>query len=104
MNLRKNDTVLVLVGKDKGKRGRIFRVDPSGQAALVEGINTIRRSMRPKPNVRQAGIIQREAPINISNLKLICPSCDKPSRVLIQRGTEKGRKTRICKACQSVIE
>ena len=104
MNLRKNDTVLVLVGKDKGKRGRIFRVDPSDQVALVEGVNTVKRHMRPKPNVRQAGIIQREAPINISNLKLVCPSCDRPSRVLIQRGPEKGQKTRICKACQSVIE
>jgi len=104
MNLRKNDTVLVRVGKDKGKRGRIFRLLPSEGLALVEGLNLVKRHMRPKPNVRQAGIIEREAPIQLPNLKLVCPSCDKPTKAMVQRGPEPGQKTRVCKLCQAVIE
>lgn len=105
MNIRKNDTVAVLVGKDKGKRGRIFRIEPSDGLAHVEGVNMVKRHMQPKPNVRQAGIIDREAPIHISNLKLVCPSCDKPTKALVRRaGAEGKEKTRVCKLCQAVIE
>ncbi|MFQ5933079.1 MAG: 50S ribosomal protein L24 [Dehalococcoidia bacterium] len=104
MNLKKNDTVLVRVGKDRGKRGRIYRVHRSEDLAIVEGINMVKRHMRPKPNVRQAGIIDREAPIQLSNLQLVCSSCDRPTKALIRRDPENNAKTRVCKLCQAVIE
>ncbi len=134
MNIHKNDTVVVRAGRDKGKRGRIFRILPNEGLAYVEGINIVKRHMRPKPNVRQAGIIQREAPIQLSNLALMCPSCNKPTKAHVQRGSEhvqkassqisdsglvvgpddqinrtdipqgNRKKTRICKLCQAVIE
>ncbi|MEE9199371.1 MAG: 50S ribosomal protein L24 [Dehalococcoidia bacterium] len=104
MRLRKNDTVVVRAGRDRGKRGRIFRIHPDDGVAFVEGINRVKRHMRPKPNVRQAGIIEREAPIYLSNLTLVCPSCEKPTKALIQRGPEKGERSRACKVCQAVIE
>ena len=105
MNIRKNDMVAVIAGKDKGKRGRIFRIQPADDSVHVEGVNMVKRHMQPKPNVRQAGIIDREAPIHISNLKLVCPLCDKPTKALIRRAGATGKeKTRICKLCQAVIE
>lgn len=134
MNIHKNDTVVVRVGKDKGKSGRIFRILPNEGLAYVEGINMVKRHMRPKPNVRQAGIIQREAPMRLSNLTLMCPSCNKPTKAQVKRGSEHPQKpsspisdsglvvspddqinrtaihqgnrnkTRICKLCQAVIE
>ena len=106
MKLRRNDSVVVRTGKDKGKRGKIFRIHPSEGLAYVEGINMVKRHMRPKPGVRQAGIINREAPINLSNLVLLCPSCNKPTRPELQRGLkEKNKPTpRTCKLCQAEIE
>ncbi|MCH7996991.1 MAG: 50S ribosomal protein L24 [Chloroflexi bacterium] len=113
VKIRRNDTVLVQAGKDKGKRGRILRIKPSDGTAWVQGINMVKKAMRPKPNVRQAGIIEREAPINLSNLRLVCPSCDRPTRALLgpdpQPGAEaqpgaRSRKTRVCKLCQEIIE
>ena len=105
--------MLVQAGKDKGKRGRILRIKPSDGTAWVQGINMVKKAMRPKPNVRQAGIIEREAPINLSNLRLVCPSCDRPTKALLgpapQPGAEaqpeaRPRKTRVCKLCQAIIE
>ena len=104
MRLTKNDTVVVRMGKDRGKRGAIFRIDLADGVAYVEGINIVKRHIRPKPNVRQAGIIEREAPIHLSNLTLVCSMCDKPTKPLIKRGPEKGKKSRFCKLCQTVIE
>lgn len=113
VKIRRNDTVLVQAGKDKGKRGRILRLKPSDGTAWVQGINMVKKAMRPKPNVRQTGIIEREAPIDLSNLRLVCPSCDRPTRALLgpdpQPGAEaqtgaRSRKTRVCKLCQAIIE
>ena len=113
VKIRRNDTVLVQAGKDKGKRGRILRIKPSDGTAWVQGLNMVKKAMRPKPGVRQAGIIEREAPIDLSNLRLVCPSCDRPTRALLGSGPQPGaevqpgtrsRKTRICKLCQAIIE
>ena len=109
MRIRKNDTVQVLAGKDKGKRGRIFRLKPHDGVAWVEGINVTKKAMKPKPNVKQAGIIDIELPIQISNIKLVCPSCNKPTKVLLKKNSDEVLDAtkgipRVCKLCQTPIQ
>ncbi len=99
VNVKKNDQVLVMTGKDRGARGRVLRVLASEGKAIVERVNMIKRHTRPNPNKGiQGGILEREAPIQISNLKVICPECGKPSR-LGRRRLEDGRGVRVCKNC-----
>jgi large subunit ribosomal protein L24 len=99
VNVKKNDQVLVTTGKDRGARGRVLRVLASEGKAVVERVNMIKRHTRPNPNKGvQGGILEREAPIQISNLKVICPECGKPSRMGRQR-LEDGRGVRVCKNC-----
>ena len=99
MNVKKNDQVLVTTGKDRGARGRVLRVLASVGKAIVERVNMIKRHTRPNPNKGiQGGILEREAPIQIANLKVICPECGKPSRLGRQR-LDDGRGVRVCKNC-----
>jgi large subunit ribosomal protein L24 len=99
VNVKKNDQVLVTTGKDRGASGRVLRVLASEGKAIVERVNMIKRHTRPNPNKGvQGGILEREAPIQISNLKVICPECGKPSRMGRQR-LEDGRGVRVCKNC-----
>ena len=99
VNVKKNDQVLVTTGKDRGARGRVLRVLASDGKAIVERVNMIKRHTRPNPNKGvQGGILEREAPIQISNLKVICPECGKPSRMGRQR-LDDGRGVRVCKNC-----
>lgn len=82
LKIKKNDEVLVIAGKDKGARGRVLRVVPATGKALVEGVNVIKRHTRADPNQQsQGGIVEKEAPIQISNLKVICPETGEPTRV-----------------------
>jgi large subunit ribosomal protein L24 len=98
-NIKKNDQVLVTTGKDRGARGRVLRVLASEGKAVVERVNMIKRHTRPNPNKGiQGGILEREAPIQISNLKVICPECGKASR-LGRRRLDDGRGVRVCKNC-----
>jgi len=103
MNIRKNDTVLVIAGKDRGKRGRVRFAYPKKERLLVEGINFVKKHSRARGAVRQAGIIEREAPIHISNVMLICSKCDKPARVG-SRYLADGRKVRFCRVCGEVVD
>ena len=103
MNIRKNDTVLVVVGKDRGKKGRVRFVYPKNERLLVEGINFVKKHSRAKGAVRQAGIIEREAPIHSSNVMLICSKCNKPVRVG-SRFLADGRKVRFCQSCGEVVD
>jgi len=97
--IKKNDEVIVTQGRDTGAKGRVLRVYPSQGKAIVERINMIRRHTRPNPNKQiQGGIVEREAPIQIANLRLICPECGKPTRVGRKR-LEDGSGVRVCKAC-----
>jgi len=97
--IRRNDSVVVTAGKDRGKRGRVLRIIPDKNRLIVEGVNMIKRHTRPNPNKGiQGGILEREAPIQISNLKVICPECGKPSR-MGRRRLEDGRGVRVCKNC-----
>ncbi|MGV8073690.1 MAG: 50S ribosomal protein L24 [Syntrophobacteraceae bacterium] len=101
--IKKNDVVIVIAGKDKGKTGKVMRVIPKRDGAIVEKINMIKRHMKPNQQNRQGGILEKEAPIAISNLKLVCSKCTDPTRVGY-RILEDDRKVRFCKKCNEVID
>lgn len=99
LKLRKNDQVLVTAGKNRGARGRVLRVLAASGRAIVEHVNMIKRHTKPNPQKGiQGGILEREAPVAVSNLKVICPECGEPSRVGRKR-LEDGRGVRLCKRC-----
>ena len=101
LSVKKNDQVLVTTGKDRGAKGRVLRVLAADGKAIVERVNMIKRHTRPNPNKGiQGGILEREAPIQVSNLKVICPECGKPSR-LGRKRLEDGRGVRVCKNCNA---
>ncbi len=102
MKIKKDDTVLVIAGKDRGKKGKIHSVLPADSRVIVSGVNFIKRHTKPKGTARQAGIIEREAPIHISNVALICGKCDHPTRVGYQFLGD-GAKARVCKACGEIL-
>jgi len=103
LKVKKNDQVLVTTGKDRGARGRVLRVLSSAGKVIVERVNMIKRHTRPNPNKGiQGGILEREAPIQISNLRVICPECGKPSR-LGRRRLDDGRGVRVCKSCDATF-
>jgi large subunit ribosomal protein L24 len=103
MKIKKDDTVLVIAGKDKGKKGKVRFAYPKKQQLIVEGINFIKKHSRASGRVRQAGIIDLEAPIHISNVMLLCDKCNKPGRIGYEK-LEDGRRVRICLACGEVID
>jgi large subunit ribosomal protein L24 len=106
--IRKNDNVLVISGKDRGKRGRVLKVlpgDASGKLRfIVEGVNMIKRHTKPNPgkNVK-GGIVEREASLHASNVQLVCPECGAQTRVG-HRILGDGRKVRICRKCEGVVD
>ena len=81
MQIKKNDTVLVTSGKEKGKRGRVIAVYPRENRVLIEKLNMIKRHTRPNQQLRQGGIVEKESPISAANVKLICAKCDKPTSI-----------------------
>ena len=109
MHVKKGDEVLVIAGKDKGKRGKIKEAWPRDDRVIVEGINMVKRHMRARGPRKPGGIIDMEAPLHVSNVMLICPICGRASRTgkrFLEALDHKGRpqKTRFCKACDAVIE
>ncbi len=103
MKIRKDDTVLVIAGKDRGKKGKVRFAYPKSGRILVEGVNFIKKHTRPTGQARQAGIIEPEESINVSDVMLICSKCNKATRIGHQR-LEAGKKVRICRACNEVID
>jgi large subunit ribosomal protein L24 len=103
MNIKKNDTVLVIAGKDRGKKGKVHFAYPKEDKVLVDGVNFIKKHTKPRGEARQAGIIEREAPLAVSNVMLLCPKCSKPARIGI-KSQDDGRRVRICKVCQEVLD
>lgn len=101
--LKKNDLVMVVAGKEKGKSGRILQILSKKDRAIVEKVNFVKRHQRPSGQQRQGGIIEKEAPIHISNLMLICETCNKPVRAGM-RILEDGKKARYCKKCGELID
>ena len=96
LHIKKNDTVIVLAGEDKGKSGKVLKVLVDKQRAIVEGVNVVSKSTKPSAQNPQGGIVKQEASIHISNLSLVDPKSGKPTRVAIKR-TEDGKKVRIAK-------
>jgi len=103
MKIRKNDNVIITAGKDRGKSGKVRRSFPKEDRVVVEGHNMIKRHSRARRATRQAGIIEMEAPIHVSNVMLICTKCGKPTRVGFQTLAD-GKTVRICRSCQEVID
>ena len=103
LRIKKNDTAIVLSGKNRGKRGRVISVNPSKEVVMIEGVNIIKRHMKPSKSNAQGGIIEKEAPVHISNTMLVCPKCSKPTRIG-SSALEGDKKTRICKKCKEVID
>ena len=103
MKIRRDDTVLVVAGKDRGKKGKVRQALPKESRVVVEGANKVKHHTRPRGTVRQAGIIEREAPLHVSNVVLICTKCNRPTRVGF-RFMEDSTKVRVCKECNEVID
>jgi large subunit ribosomal protein L24 len=102
--LKKNDNVIVISGRDAGKRGRVLRVLPEKGRLVVEGVNFIKRHTRanPQKNV-QGGIVEREASLSASNVQLVCPECGARTRIG-RRLLEDGRRVRYCVKCKGVVD
>src|SRR3990172_8671494 len=103
MSIRRNDTVTVIAGRSRGKRGKVHRVIPETNRLIVEGVNIVKRHTKPRGVARQAGIIEKEAPIHISNVMLVCPKCSPAARTGAQF-LEDGKKVRVCRTCGEAID
>ncbi len=103
LGIKKEDTVVVLTGKEQGKRGRVIAIFPKQGRLLVERVNMIKKHMKPNQQYKQGGIIEMEASLESSNVMLVCPKCDTPTRVGNQM-LEDGRKIRACKKCKEVMD
>ncbi|WP_373231658.1 50S ribosomal protein L24 [Cohnella sp.] len=103
LHVKKDDNIIVISGKDKGKKGRIIAAYPRENRVLVEGVNMVKRHTRPNPANQQGGIIEREAPIHVSNVMHIDPKSGKPTRVG-SKTLENGKKVRIAKRSGEMID
>ena len=102
LKIRKGDRVRVLTGKDRGKEGEVMRSLPREGRVIVDGVNVARKSQRPTRTTQQGGIIDKDMPIQVSNVALVCPSCGKPTRVGFKVDAS-GGKVRVCKKCGGEI-
>ncbi|OGO02219.1 MAG: 50S ribosomal protein L24 [Chloroflexi bacterium RBG_13_53_26] len=102
MKIRKNDNVLVVTGKDKGKKGKVRYAYPDEERLIVDGINMVKRHTKARAMARQAGVIEREAPLRVSKVMLICSKCNRPTRVGFRFVEE--NKVRVCSSCREVID
>ncbi|PYV28700.1 MAG: 50S ribosomal protein L24 [Acidobacteria bacterium] len=103
LNIRKNDQVQVIAGRDKGKAGRVLEVEPEKKRLYVEHVNMIKRHTRPNPSKQiRGGILEKEGPIHISNVALVCSDCG-PTRIQ-RREKEGGQKVRICAKCGKTLD
>ncbi|MEA5151513.1 MAG: 50S ribosomal protein L24 [Oscillospiraceae bacterium] len=101
MNIKKDDKVIVLSGKDKGKQGKVLIADPKAMKVTVEGVNVATKHQKPKQQGQEGGIIKVETPIYASKVQLVCPKCGKGTRVAHKLDGDK--KVRVCKKCGAVI-
>jgi len=95
MKIRRDDEVLVMAGKDKGKTGRVLRVDPAKEKVFVEGLNIVKRHQRPNQMGQQGGVIEKEGPIHVSNVAILDPKDGKPTRIGVER--EDGKRFRVAR-------
>ncbi|HEX9655243.1 MAG TPA: 50S ribosomal protein L24 [bacterium] len=108
MHVRRGHQVVVLAGEDRGKRGKILKVFPDKGRVIVEGVNFISRHMRPSAGMPQGGIVKKEAPIHASNVMVICPKCNEPTRPTFKSIKDANKtsrkKAQVCKKCGEMIE
>ncbi len=102
-HVRKGDTVVVVAGKERGKRGKVLRVIPEKSRVVVERVNLIKKHQRPTQKLRQGGIIEREGSIHLSNVMLVDPTSDKPTRIGM-RALSEGRKVRVARKSGEIID
>ena len=104
LHVKKDDEVLILAGKDRGKSGRVLRVFPVKKRAVVENMNMLRKHTRPNPQKNiKGGVVERESPIHLANLMVICRECGKPTRVSYSLLSD-GKKVRTCRKCNGTID
>lgn len=103
LNVRKNDVVVVIAGKEKGKTGKVLRVIPETGYVFVEKINLVKRHSRPSSVQKQGGIIEKEAPLDVCKVLVRCPKCNTGRRVGHKK-LEDGTKVRICRKCKEVLD
>jgi large subunit ribosomal protein L24 len=103
LRIKKGDTAVVITGKNKGKKGRVLSVTPAEETVIIEGTNIVKKHMKPSKKYAQGGIIEKEAAIHISNVMLVCPKCNKSTRIG-NKVLDTGRKVRNCKKCKEVID
>ena len=103
MHVHRDDNVKVLAGRDRGKTGRVIHVFTKEDRVLVEKVNMVKRHTRPNQQVPQGGIVEKEAPIHVSNLMIICNKCGKQTRVAHKTLTD-GHKVRLCKKCGEILD
>jgi large subunit ribosomal protein L24 len=103
VRLRKNDLVEVISGKERGKTGKILKVVQEKNQVVIEKVNMIKRHTRPSPTTGQGGIVEKEAPLNVAKVKLICPKCATATRFHMTL-TGEGKKARICLKCKELID
>ena len=101
MSIKTGDTVVVLSGKDKGKKGKVLKVMPKESKVVVEKVNMVSRHTKPRQQGDQGGILKKEAPIYACKVQKVCPKCNKPTR--IGHKVEGGKKVRVCKKCGAEI-
>ena len=101
--IKKDDKVRVIAGREKGKMGKVLKVLHGKERVVVENVNFVKRHTRPGAQSRQGGIVEKEAPLHVSNLMLVCDKCIKPMRIKIQQ-LEDGRRVRVCGKCGEVVD
>ena len=106
LNIKKGDTVVVLTGKDSGKKGKVLEVNPSAERVVVEGVNVATKHKKPRNQKDIGGIVKKEAPIHVSNVMVVCPKCNKATRTGNAKVADgdKEIKVRICKKCGAQIK
>ena len=101
--IKKNDTVMVIAGKERGKSGKVIKVLPNKDAVIIERLNFVKRHLRPGATRGKGGIVEKEAPIRISNIQLLCGKCNLPTRTG-RKILEDGRRIRICRKCGEALD
>jgi large subunit ribosomal protein L24 len=105
MHVRTGDNVLVIAGRERGKTGQVSRVLVDKERVVIGGVNLVKRHMKARPGVVQSGVVEKEAPLHVSNVMLLCPACNRPARIghRFQGEGQQQRKERVCKRCGEVI-
>jgi large subunit ribosomal protein L24 len=103
LHVKKGDKVVILSGKDKGKSAKVIEALPKKGKVLVEGLNTVKRHTKPSQNLPQGGILVKEAPLNSAKVMLVCPACDKATRIK-KASLANGASARACKKCGEIID